>query len=625
MVTLTTVLALALFVVGVFAKINFSSVGMWNAYGPRLDDTPGVLAGEPRAIRSDDWLLAVPWTLSQANSSPRFSVENPSVGPSTSALFVGLPVRHWTALFRPSHWGFFLLDVERGFSWMWMTRVVTCFAVLFLLMYELSLKSAVLAAVGALSIFFSSFVQWWFASVAELLMCFCAACLALRYVLILPSSSKVILSSVLLFVSAAGFLLAVYPPFQIPLIYLGIALLPLLVAQSEEQVGPSRVARWACVSAALFGAALVLIGFWSVNQEVVRMMTSTVYPGERVSFGGGMSIERYFAGFFGFGLSQDAFPRQWGNICEAGSFLALWPVAALALVFSSDSRRSLRLAPLLVFLLVVTAWSFWGAPETAARASLWSMVPTTRGVIAWGIGGAIFVVCAMARLPRQNSIARIFLGVVVSALMGSLLLEARQSTFSFVSTGEFVVIFAAGVISCLAVLWNWRVVLVLSVAALTLIPNGLVNPVMSGLGVAPSLKLARGVNRFDPDKKGQWAVFSSTIEAQMVKMTGRKVMNGYQYLPNRKLLEALDPSGEHQFIYNRYAQIILAEGARGSAARFDLIAPDAWRLTIDPCDERLSAAGVNYIVFAPHARQQSFQCLERVYIEDDFSIFKRRR
>lgn len=617
-------IAALLFAAGVVGKINFSSLGAWNAYQTKFESVPGLLTGQARGIRSDEWLLGVPWILSQSNTTPPFATENPSVGPSTSALFVGLPTRHWSLLFRPAHWGFFLFDVERGFSWLWMTRTVVCFLALFLLLYELTSYSILLATLGAVWIFFSAFVQWWFSSVAELILYFAGACLAVRYVLVMPTAIQIAAGSLMLFICGGAFALTVYPPFQIPLAYLGLALLPLLAARGEPSKGPNRRYRGVCLMAALIGAGTAMYFFAVANQDVIRMMRDTVYPGQRMSVGGGLSVSRYFSGIFSAGFSEAVFPVEWGNICEASSFLVLWPVSALMLAFSSSKRLFFTLLPLLVYLLCTAAWALWGTNSMIAFGTLWSMVPVTRGVIGWGIGGAIFVVVVMSRLPKPSRTKGAWATVFALIAVATLLHESRHSALSMVSQFNLLSAALTGAACCLAIIWRWPRALAACVGIVTVYPHAGVNPTMSGMRIIQSAKLVRAVKRFDAEKKGRWVVFGSTIETQLVKATGRKVLNGYQYLPPFSLIKGLDPSGQQTSIYNRYAHIVFAEGDRGVAPNFRLLTTDSWQVTVDPCDAGLKAAGVTYVLFAQQPRRTRLDCFERIYLEDAFSIYKRR-
>ncbi|PYK98571.1 MAG: hypothetical protein DME32_13995, partial [Verrucomicrobia bacterium] len=99
------------------AKLNGSATALWRIYADRQAPTAGLIFGTPKAIRSDEWVGETPWILSQA--ARRFPVENPGVGDGVMPLLNNLPARHWTMLFRPQMWGFFMTDVEHAFAFYW--------------------------------------------------------------------------------------------------------------------------------------------------------------------------------------------------------------------------------------------------------------------------------------------------------------------------------------------------------------------------------------------------------------------------------------------------------------------------------------------------------------------------
>jgi hypothetical protein len=266
----------ALFVVGLLCKINFSSIGMWNSYLERRDRPAGLLAGAPQPIRSDEWFLGVPWLLSQVKANPPLPVSNPAIGPDTSALAVGLPTRHWTGVFRPAHWGFYFLNAEYGFSWYWLTRTVVCFAALALLFLELSGGALSLAILGASWVYFSAFTQWWLGSVAELLLYFSSACLALRWLAIASGGWRALGAALLLLLSAVAFAITLYPPFQIPLTFLGLSITPLLLSGALRVQHPSKPARLALFGVSVVTGLSCVALFMLANSEVFKAMEGTV-------------------------------------------------------------------------------------------------------------------------------------------------------------------------------------------------------------------------------------------------------------------------------------------------------------------------------------------------------------
>ncbi|MFO0415647.1 MAG: hypothetical protein ACK5Y6_00025 [Pseudomonadota bacterium] len=621
------VIALAmvvLFVIGLVGKIHFSSIGMWNEYLDKRERPAGLLAGNPQPIRSDEWFLGVPWLLSQVNSNPSLPTNNPAVGPDTAALAVGLPTRHWTGLFRPAHWGFYLLDAEHGFSWYWLTRTVVCFAFLALLFLELAGGSIILALVGASWVFFSAFTQWWLASIAEMLLYFASACVALRWLAIAGDSLRAVAASVLLLVSAVAFAITLYPPFQIPLVYLGLLITPLLLRGAVSARGPSKPLRLALFGGAvMFGLGCVAL-FLIANSEVFKVMEQTVYPGKRVSLGGGMNSVRFFSGFFDQLNSFQRFPAPLGNVCEASAMIMLWPVSALLWLLGGSARRSLALLPLLFYLVLVTAWSWFGVSEGVASATLWSYVPLTRAFIGVGLGGAIFSIVVLAEERRVNKAMGVALSLVACAWLWWIANQYAATLGDGFTVGELQ--YAAAVIGvlALALVWRLRWVALVAVSLACIYPHGLVNPVMSGMEVLSSSKLVRAVSRFDPDKKGRWAVFGSMIHAQLIKTSGRRVINGSQYLPDLDLLAKLDPERRFDSVYNRYAHVVYDVAPEGATPTFTLIAPDVWQLTVDPCHESFRALGIDYIVLVPRPKRPSFECFERVFLESNFAVYKRR-
>jgi hypothetical protein len=101
------------------ARWNGSSTALWRSLVDQQPPKAGLVAGTPKVIRSDEWLVHTPWIMSQANQSPAFPITNRNVGNGVMPLLTNLPVRHWTMLFRPQMWGFFVFDLERAFAFNW--------------------------------------------------------------------------------------------------------------------------------------------------------------------------------------------------------------------------------------------------------------------------------------------------------------------------------------------------------------------------------------------------------------------------------------------------------------------------------------------------------------------------
>lgn len=619
------VISLILCALCVGYRVHFSSVGIWASYMGRDGDIPGLISGEPKAIRSDEWMLGVPWILSQAHTNPAWSTENPAVGPGTSALLVGLPTNHWTALFRPAHWGFYFFDVERGFSWLWMWRSVVLFSALILLFMELNC-GVLLSFAGAIWIFFSGFNQWWLASVSEMLAYWTLACLSVRKICLSQGWKRVFPWMIALSITAGGFGLCLYPPFQVPLAYLGVALLPFLTKRHPDSSPLSGLAvfsRFASVSLAVALSLTAVVFFLLDNAETVSVMEKTIYPGRRISLGGDLSIWRYVAGFFENNYSQHVFPPIAGNISEASSFILLWPLSLLLIPFIKERRQIIWFIPLIAYLVLSTLWGFFGVSESVATITGWSFVPTGRAFLGWGVGGAFLVVLA----ARERSLIPKWAQLALVAVAGSVFFWCAwifpQSFPVGLAQGDLYLSATLLTVAVLGLVYRAPWALLITIFFLCAYPHSRVNPVMSGLKVITSESLVSAVKRFDPNREGRWGVFGSVVHAQLVKITGRDVINGSQYVPDLAALKALDPQGESSHVYNRYAHVTFTVAPEGTAPTFSLIAPDSWELKVDPCHPRFVDFEVRYLVWTNYQSSRRFSCYERVFVGRDFGIYKR--
>lgn len=612
----------AVFILGLVFKIHFSSIGMWNSYLHRKTQIEGLVYGTPQAIRSDEWMLGVPWLLSQAKANPPWTPENPAVGPGTSALLVGLPTSHWSALLRPAHWGFYLFDIERGFSWLWMWRsVVPCVALLVLVL-ELTGGSYLLAITATAWIFFSGFVQWWLASVAEMLAYWTLACLSLRYIFVSTGTRNVLAAATGLLLSAGGFGLSLYPPFQVPLAYLGVALTPFLLRGAGSQTNPKVWRRLLILCGPVclgFGALWI---FMKENAAAIAIMGNTVYPGHRVSLGGDLSLWRFISGLFESTYTYTLFPPIAGNICEASSFLFLWPITLLLVPFFTKRGEIVRFVPLIVYLVLFVLWGVFGISESVALVTGLSFVPTTRAFLGWGVGGAllsVLVMCQPTRISRRLGSCYVA-GIIIGLIWCATEFSTRFPTA--IPLEQFYRAVAAITVAVIALVFRRSWLLAGACIVLCVVPHSQVNPMMRGLDTIVKDPLVRAVARFDPQREGRWAVFGSAVLAQLVKVSGRSVINGSQYMPDIPALRKLDPEQNHLGVYNRYALVAFTVAPEGTPPLFNLLAPDTWELQVDPCHEKFRDFGVRYMVWSHYSSQRRFSCYERVYVGADFAIYK---
>src|SRR5437016_14005445 len=111
-------------------------------------------------------MLQTPWIFSQALRTPAFSPSNPNIGSDVTPLVTNLPVRHWSTLFLPQMWPFFLLSPERAFAFYWNFKTFGLLLGPLLFFGVFTGGRTLIDLAGALLLRFSPFVQWCFSTPA---------------------------------------------------------------------------------------------------------------------------------------------------------------------------------------------------------------------------------------------------------------------------------------------------------------------------------------------------------------------------------------------------------------------------------------------------------------------------
>src|SRR4030042_4648096 len=208
------VVSAVFFSILVFFRVNYSSIGKWEKAAPgKNEKDESVLLGTPRGIRSDEWNVVTPFMLAQANHVPSFPAENENLGAGKVPLLMSLPAKHFSTFFRPQNWGFFLFDLERGYSFYWNAKAFGLFLSFFFLLMLLTRNSFWSSFFGSLWLFFSSFIQWWFSAPPmppEMIASAALAFIALIYLLFSSKKWLVPPAALVLLAASVNFALFFY-------------------------------------------------------------------------------------------------------------------------------------------------------------------------------------------------------------------------------------------------------------------------------------------------------------------------------------------------------------------------------------------------------------------------------
>jgi hypothetical protein len=607
-------------VVLVALGINGSSMGLLYTlmFGGR---DPGLLAGSPRAIRSDEWLVVAPLTVSQVEQGlPRVSEVFPG-GFDTSIVW-DLPYGDWSILLRPHMWGFFFLPLDNAFALKWWLPFIVMAAVVFSLLCILWRRPlASFAVAGAFAA--APFFQWWFGS-GSFWPPTCAAAACLGTVVMLRTDKAwvrwLIAAGVGYAVAVA--VVALYPPYLIPCLYpaFGFCLGWLLTWRSELSWG-QRLRRLLPLAVAAVVVGVVIVVYLATRADTVDAVMSTVYPGQRLSPTGARSSFPWlsmYAGVFGVGLRAADFTGFAPNASEGSSFvfvgLYLLPSAAW-LVWSRWRRgRGIdwamigtvgSLALLLAF-VYVPGW------DVIAHVLLLDRVVLPRIVIGLGVGSLLLLALVVARL-REEPDRRIPLwttaGAVVLVLGSHALvyLGLRRSAPAVLAASAGWVVLLVLLTVAVALFSRGRATVPgVLVAIVALVVAGWVNPIYRGVFDMRTTDIGKAIEEVDEASPGTWVSVSGIAGTAVLRETGVESYSGVQAWPSEEMWHDLDPDGSDEASWNRYAHVNWT--ADPAAAPITLIQADLLQIRLDSCGT-FAQAHLDYVLSEAPLDQE---CVEQV-------------
>jgi hypothetical protein len=542
--------------------------------------------------------------LSQALHRPSFPITNSNVGAEKTPLIASLPVRHFVMLFRPQLYGFFIFRTETAYAFYWSVKVFGLLTAFFFLFQILTGGQFWISLFGTLWIFFSAYIQWWFSCppmLPEMLASWALAIICVICLFQKQTFPRRLAAGIGLMIGSINFVLCLYPPFQIPLVYIGIALLTGWFWQRHKTLLDWRLGTLSC-AVALSLCLVVLVPYFYECLPTLRIIAGTSYPGARQSFGGELKIRETFNGVLGFfNSSENTFLDSRGNACEASNFCPLWLLVLATSGFELIKDRKNRRVEiaLLCCLVGFTLYAFCPFPKWLCRLTLMSYVPGIRNLLACGVAGAIFATLVLARSPaRLRPIWHV--SFAIGALLGviCLVIASRAQNPHFLNTPRtFSLIGLNAVLISLYFFAPLRFFCPILIACLVL-NNGAINPIATGLGPlteATPADAIRQIVRSDPGAK--WVGYGSASLPQFLKAQGADVISGLAIVPDLPFCHALDPSRRFESIYNRYALTIFLVPDHATPPEFALGSPAGYSVLVSPLHPVLRQRGVRYAVF----------------------------
>jgi len=607
------------------------------------------LMAESPYIRMDEWAVETPWAFAQCSHVPRFPVINRNVGNGQNMLIPPwIPVAHVTALARPMTWGYLLLDAERGLAWAWWSQAFLCFAALYLF-FELVVPERLwLAVLGAAWYTGSAYVivfSLWPAYTTGLGV---GALVAAYWALRSDRPSVIYACAAAFALCLLGFIMQLYPPWQIPLGQVFLVAFLALFWRDRLWQGFQRAPRPHLVGLglAVAGAGLLALSYYLATADALHAMVNSEYPGLRRLRGGDVPWWHEAIGQYNY-FTIDNWHTHTPTI-ESANFFPLYPAVWVAALVSPRVRARLgpliwALTPLLLGLLYFCAV---GVPEWLARITLLDRVSGVRTPIATGFMGVLFTIRLLAvglELPRDRATLRTALSVfaVCGALYTWCGWEMQSDFQSFglglrFPPGVWLIGLAGAALASLLVL-GWARLFAALLLAGVVATSATFNPLSRGFPDWRTSELGKAVREVvDKDRADHpadaraalWLAYGLPrypTKGIVAEILGARSIGGVYFYPQLDFWEPLDPNHENQSVYNRFATVHLMPVAPDyKDVQFQLNSHLLFSLWVAPTDPVLRSMGARYVLQFGEPVEGLHPSLSLLYKGQtlDFSIWK---
>ncbi|MFD1824943.1 DUF7657 domain-containing protein [Mumia zhuanghuii] len=607
------VLVLVVFAVAVVLGISGSSTGMWwRLFGEGPD--PDLIAGDPRAIRSDEWLVQGSWLLSQ--TSQGFPATNHVFpGGMDATVMNDAPSWDWSTAFRPHLWGSLVLGVDQGMAWRWWLPAFALLVAVHAFVVSMLPRQALLGPLLALAVLFQPLVQWWWLPVTTLAVSFAfAAMVAVVWGQRSATLTGVVIPAALAGLSAVAVAMSIYVPYILAVAYPALAF-AVGYWMYEWRVTGTALRRVARRAMPLVGAALVVVavmGLWVwTRRDTVEALLTTVYPGNRLTPTGRADLD-YLVGLlsgpFQASLADGRFEGLGTNQSTSSVVLLLSFYLTVPLIWVAWAQwRGRRVVDWLVVAIVavhvlVVAFLFLPGWDAVAKILLLDRAQFVRMRAAFLPLLVVAVVVLAARLGKLDRRAPWWAATAAGAtvvLPTAWVWDRLDAAGSPVvpSTSALVVTAVLTLAVVLVCLQCTRAGAVLVLVASAVIGAG-VNPLYRGVfDLRDDTVSGRAVEEIAArDPQGAWVGVGSPTAMATVFAAGVRGYSGVQTYPSRVMWSQIDPMASNQQAWNRLAHMHWSKG-RGepdphqpAPERVDVIA-----MTLDPCG-RFAQRYVRYVL-----------------------------
>jgi len=343
------------------------------------------------------------------------------------------------------------------------------------------------------------------------------------------------------------------------------------------------------------------------NWETIAIIRNSDYPGQRFSFGGDQTIWHLFRG----NVLSIKPPQNWRdfNPCEGAAFFLVFPLVLAALL--RDWWRTRKPPHALIFwisgyIVFLLFWNLIGFPERLSRWTLMNRAPPFRTLI--GLGIADILLLSVYVSHRQKLIPASRKDYVTPWIVSALWI-AFHVALGFKLSGHFpdysinTALIGGLFAMALAPLLYLAPRLVLpAIMFASILTTYHVNPLArGGTNFIQENPLAQKIRALDQEAKQQgrqpvWIAYGDAALPNLFRMIGSRALNGVHAYSQLELWKTLDPEGQSQPVYNRYAHVVFEMPSVPDDFNIQLVYNDSVTVYLHPDNPRFAALNVDYLL-----------------------------
>lgn len=603
-----------------------SSVAMFDQYiqtGQGSEYVEPIL-GTPRSIRSDEWLVNTPDRLSaQYGESPYSQYNYILRATKTPNIANGNMYFNYASLANPFTIAVFFLGQSYGQSVMWYGIIILTFLVSIEMCMIISKKNKLVSVMGATLIVFSGFYQWWI-PVTWILGSQASIVCGYHFINTKKRSVRILLG-IGLGISLAYFITILYPAWQVPVGYLFLGILVWLLWENKDRIKQLDKFDWAILICSISFSISLVIAYLIANTDYINGITTTVYPGNRISTGGGAAIKKMFWWFYNplFVVPGKAFV----NPSEAGAFMTFFPIPLILSLWYliKERQKDVFTITLLVITFFLGSYIVIEWPEALAKVTLMSYSPSERAVDVLMFSQVYLLVAVLSRFKQTNNVPKLIFGAVIGAILPLYIIfnleqfpEIGIPTKYIVLMSCFFCICAMGIVYQFSQKMRRKILIFITISAF--FTGVFVHPIQKGFDAIYSKPLSYEIQEIvHKNPNAKWvSLVQNIVPQQFLVANGAPTINSTNIMPNLELWNTLDPEKKYHDIYNRYAHVIV--DFTDKATWFELIGLDSIMLHLSYQD--IQKAGISYIYTQATLESQEGIIFEKLYDEDGSYIYQ---